>query len=59
MWRGGLMTVVTLENLVTGQNNLQNILDNMMEGIIAHDLDRRIFFSTARLKRSQGIRARM
>ncbi|SPF33770.1 Sigma54 specific transcriptional regulator, Fis family [Syntrophobacter sp. SbD1] len=38
------MTVVTLENLVTGQNNLQNILDNMMEGIIAHDLERRIFF---------------
>jgi PAS domain S-box-containing protein len=38
------MTVVTLENLVAQQKNLQSILDNMMEGIIAHDLNRRILF---------------
>jgi len=38
------MTVLTLENLVAQQKNLQNVLDNMMEGIIAHDLNRRILF---------------
>ena len=38
------MTGVTLENLVAQQKNLQNVLDNMMEGIIAHDLNRRILF---------------
>ncbi len=36
--------MVSLENLVAGQSNLQNILDNLMEGIIAHDLNRRVFF---------------
>ncbi|MGO8942224.1 MAG: sigma-54 interaction domain-containing protein [Syntrophobacteraceae bacterium] len=38
------MTVLTLENLIARQKNLQNVLDNMMEGIIAHDLNRRILF---------------
>jgi PAS domain S-box-containing protein len=38
------MTAVSLENLVAQQKNLQGILDNMLEGIIAHDLDRRILF---------------
>jgi sigma-54 dependent transcriptional regulator, acetoin dehydrogenase operon transcriptional activator AcoR len=38
------MTGVTLENLVAQQKNLQSVLDNMMEGIIAHDLNRRILF---------------
>ncbi len=38
------MTFVTLANLVAQQKNLQNVLDNMMEGIIAHDLNRRILF---------------
>ncbi|MGA2402454.1 MAG: sigma 54-interacting transcriptional regulator, partial [Syntrophobacteraceae bacterium] len=42
--QGSLMTLVTLENLVAQQKNLQNVLDNMMEGIIAHDLNRRILF---------------
>ena len=38
------MTAVSLENLVAQQKNLQSILDNMLEGIIAHDLNRRILF---------------
>ncbi|HIJ77399.1 MAG TPA: sigma 54-interacting transcriptional regulator [Deltaproteobacteria bacterium] len=38
------MTVLTLENLIARQKNLQNVLDNMMEGIIAHDLNRQILF---------------
>ena len=38
------MTVLTLETLIARQKNLQNVLDNMMEGIIAHDLNRRILF---------------
>ncbi|MHC1725347.1 MAG: sigma-54 interaction domain-containing protein [Syntrophobacteraceae bacterium] len=31
-------------DLVAQQENLQNILDNLMEGIIAHDLQRRVLF---------------
>ncbi|MDR3566669.1 MAG: sigma 54-interacting transcriptional regulator [Syntrophobacteraceae bacterium] len=38
------MTAVSLENLMVQQKNLQSILDNMLEGIIAHDLNRRILF---------------
>ena len=38
------MRAVSLENLVAQQKNLQSILDNMLEGIIAHDLNRRILF---------------
>jgi sigma-54 dependent transcriptional regulator, acetoin dehydrogenase operon transcriptional activator AcoR len=38
------MTGVTLENLVAQQKNLLNVLDNVMEGIIAHDLNRQILF---------------
>src|SRR5208283_567190 len=38
------MTGVTLENLVAQQKNLLNVLDNMMEGIIAHDLNRQVLF---------------
>lgn len=36
--------VFNLENLIVQQKNLQNILDNLMEGIIAHDLNRKILF---------------
>ncbi|MGC8491238.1 MAG: sigma-54 interaction domain-containing protein [Syntrophobacteraceae bacterium] len=38
------MSPVKLETLVTREKNLQSILDNMLEGIIAHDLNRRILF---------------
>lgn len=38
------MTGFNLEDLVARQKNLQNILDNLMEGIIAHDRERKILF---------------
>lgn len=38
------MSDISLENLVCHQDNLENILDNLKEGIIAHDMRRRIFF---------------
>ena len=38
------MSGSNLENLIVQQKNLQNILDNLMEGIIAHDVERRILF---------------
>ncbi|MHC1742156.1 MAG: sigma-54 interaction domain-containing protein [Syntrophobacteraceae bacterium] len=33
-----------LDSLLADKRNLEQILDNLMEGIIAHDKDRRIFF---------------
>jgi len=39
-----VMSDFSLENLVCHQDNLENILDNLKEGIIAHDMRRRIFF---------------
>ncbi len=38
------MSDFSLENLVCHQDNLENILDSLKEGIIAHDMHRRIFF---------------
>ena len=34
----------SLENLICHRDNLENVLDNLKEGIIAHDMNRRIFF---------------
>ena len=38
------MSDYPLENLMCHQDNLENVLDNLKEGIIAHDMNRRIFF---------------
>jgi PAS domain S-box-containing protein len=38
------MQDLTLEKLVADKRNLEQILDNLMEGIIAHDMNRRILF---------------
>lgn len=35
---------LSLESLVAQQKNLENVLDNLMEGIIAHDLSRKVLF---------------
>jgi len=35
---------ISLENIIARQRNLQNVLDNLMEGIIAHDLNRKVLF---------------
>ena len=46
--------LLNLEDLITRQKNLQNILDNLMEGIIAHDMQRRILFFNRAAERITG-----
>lgn len=41
---------------IASRENLVRILDNLKEGIIAHDLDRRIFFFNAEAERITGYR---
>jgi PAS domain S-box-containing protein len=38
------MKHLSLEKTIADKKNLERILDNLMEGIIAHDVERRIFF---------------
>ena len=38
------MSKQSFEELLTNARNLERILDNLKEGVIAHDLNRRIFF---------------
>ncbi len=38
------MSEFALENLMCHRDNLEHVLDNLKEGIIAHDMNRRIFF---------------
>ena len=38
------MADTTLNQILAPQENLARILDNLKEGVIAHDLQRRIFF---------------
>jgi PAS domain S-box-containing protein len=38
------MAAIDLERLLFSRENLERILDNLKEGIIAHDLERRIYF---------------
>jgi PAS domain S-box-containing protein len=38
------MTSLALESLMCHRDNLEHVLDSLKEGIIAHDLERRIFF---------------
>ncbi len=44
----------TLVTTIASQENLVRILDNLKEGIIAHDLRRRIFFFNAEAERITG-----
>jgi PAS domain S-box-containing protein len=50
------MSHFSLENLVCHRDNLENILDNLKEGIIAHDMNRRIFFFNTEAERITGYR---
>jgi PAS domain S-box-containing protein len=50
------MSDFSLQNLVCHRDNLENILDNLKEGIIAHDMDRRIFFFNEQAERITGYR---
>jgi PAS domain S-box-containing protein len=45
-----------LENLMCHRNNLETVLDNLREGIIAHDMNRRIFFFNQEAERITGYR---
>ncbi|MCP4373605.1 MAG: PAS domain S-box protein, partial [Deltaproteobacteria bacterium] len=38
------MTKLSLEKLISNQKNLERVLDNLKDGILAHDLNRRIFY---------------
>ena len=38
------MNAPALQKILTNRENLERILDNLQDGIIAHDLNRRIFF---------------
>jgi len=38
------MPKLSLEKLISNQKNLERVLDNLKDGIIAHDLNRRIFY---------------
>jgi PAS domain S-box-containing protein len=49
-----MMSDFSLENLICHRDNLENVLDNLKEGIIAHDMDRRIFFFNTEAERITG-----
>jgi len=48
------MSDFSLENLICHQDNLETVLDNLKEGIIAHDMNRRIFFFNKEAERISG-----
>ena len=50
------MAEPSLEKLLSSKKNLERILDNLQEGIIAHDLDRRIFFFNQEAERITGFK---
>ena len=48
------MTDLSIKKIVAVKNNLEQILDNLSEGIIAHDLNRRIFFFNREAEKITG-----
>jgi len=48
------MSEFALENLMCHRDNLEHVLDNLKEGIIAHDMRRRIFFFNQEAERISG-----
>ena len=48
------MTEYPLESLMCHRDNLEHVLDNLQEGIIAHDLQRRVFFFNREAERITG-----
>ncbi len=49
---------INLDSLIARQKNLENILDNLMEGIIAHDMQRRVLFFNRAAERITGFERR-
>ena len=50
------MSTLTIDNILSNRKNLERILDNMKDGIIAHDLDRRIFYFNKKAEEITGYR---
>jgi PAS domain-containing protein len=48
------MEDIGLKNMIAYQENLERILDSLTEGIIAHDLNRRILFFNRSAERTTG-----
>lgn len=48
------MTLFPIESLMCHRDNLEHVLDNLKEGIIAHDPQRRIFFFNREAERITG-----
>ncbi len=50
------MNALTIDNLFSNRKNLERILDNMKDGIIAHDMKRRIFYFNRKAEEITGYR---
>ena len=50
------MHAISFDKLITNRRNLERILDNLKEGIIAHDMHRRILFFNQEAERVTGLR---
>jgi len=48
------MPKLSLEKLISNQKNLERVLDNLKDGIIAHDLNRRIFYFNREAEKITG-----
>jgi len=48
------MPKLSLEKLISNQRNLERVLDNLKDGIIAHDLNRRIFYFNSEAEKITG-----
>lgn len=51
-----IMTPLTIDNILSNRKNLERILDNLNDGIIAHDLNRRIFYFNRKAEEITGYR---
>ena len=50
------MNALTIDDILSNRKNLERILDNMKDGIIAHDLCRRIFYFNKKAEEITGFR---
>ena len=50
------MNDISFDKLISNRRNLERILDNLKEGIIAHDMHRRILFFNQEAERVTGLR---
>jgi PAS domain S-box-containing protein len=50
------MNDISFQKLISNRKNLERILDNLKEGIIAHDIQRRILFFNLEAERVTGFR---